>query len=242
LLLICLDFSSSVVSLNWLFFALSCAIFFAHSINFRCPLSMFLQRIMVLWRAIQCAAKQAIFASVAGRRSKPTAATPITNISARSRPAERHRRRLVSGVGSPSPRTWDSTSGSGAVARVRAWQIAHPEYFERQRTGRSLALQDPCVVQVVDSKRETAKQPEASDSALQDFMSVQPIVLIGLIAHFLNFTLQDDIANTTRIRQELGQDVTNGRGRDGFVKECDLFRPGTPGPGPVQLDRSPPGA
>jgi len=61
-------------------------------------------------------------------------------------------------------------SGPAAVARVRAWQIAHPEYLERQGTGRSLALQDLCIAQAVDLQQETEKQPEVSNSALQDFM------------------------------------------------------------------------
>lgn len=143
------------------------------------------------------------------------------------------------------PENRDYHSGPEAVARVRAWQDAHPEYRERQRAKRAAALQDRCDAQVLELKRELAKTPipaEVSDPALQDFMHTQPLVFIGLIAHFFNLTLQDDISSTTRILQKLGEDIANGRLPDEFVKTGDLFRTHAPGAGAVQLDRSAPGA
>lgn len=119
--------------------------------------------------------------------------------------------------------------GEPAVARVREWQAAHPEYRERQRTKRLPALQDLCVAQVPDSKREldilehSGARPETTvPPALQDFIATQPLVFVGLIAHFFNITLQDDIANTARSLQQLGEDIANGRGAHGVVKGTHL--------------------
>jgi hypothetical protein len=121
--------------------------------------------------------------------------------------------------------------GAPAVARVREWQAAHPEYRERQRARRLLALQDLCAAQVLDFEEESAiaaisdEMPGAPVSpALQDFIATQPLVFVGLIAHFFNITLQDDIANTARSLQKLGEDIANGRGAHGVVKGGDFPR------------------
>jgi hypothetical protein len=47
--------------------------------------------------------------------------------------------------------------------------------------------------------------------ALQEIISAQPFVLLGLIAHFTDSPLQDDIVLTSRRLIELGQDVLGGR-------------------------------
>jgi hypothetical protein len=70
----------------------------------------------------------------------------------------------------------------------------------------------------------------------------QPYVFVGLIAHFFNITLQDDIASTTRSLQKLGEDIANGRGPDEFGKTGDLPRTTAPGAGAVQLVGSTSGA
>ena len=143
------------------------------------------------------------------------------------------------------PENQNYHSGPEAVARVRAWQNDHPEYREQQRTKRAAALQDHCNAQVLELKQESAtvlKLGEVPAPALQDFIRTQPLVFIGLIAHFFNLSLQDDISNTTRILQKLGEDIANGRLPDEFVKTGDLFRTHAPGAGAVQLDRSAPGA
>lgn len=135
--------------------------------------------------------------------------------------------------------------GPDAVIRVRDWQSDHPEYRERQKAKRAAALQDHCNVQVLELKQELAIAPnpgEISAPALQDFMNTQPLVFVGLIAHFFNITLQDDIANTARCLQKLGEDIANGRAPDEFVKTGDLFRTHAAGAGAVQLGGSAPGA
>ena len=139
--------------------------------------------------------------------------------------------------------------GEVAVARVSAWQKAHPEFRERQKAKRGSALQDDCQVQPHESTDELPILPileGPSDlpvpAALQDFITTQPYVFVGLIAHFFNLTLQDDIANTTRSLQRLGEDIANGRGQDEFFKTGDLFGAPAAGTGAVQLGGSAIGA
>lgn len=135
--------------------------------------------------------------------------------------------------------------GPEAVARVRSWQDDHPEYRERQKARRAVALQDHCIAQVLELKQESPIAPipeEISVPALQDFMNAQPLVFIGLIAHFFNITLQDDIASTTRSLQQLGEDIANGRGPDEYAKAGNLFRTHAARAGAVQLGGSAPGA
>ena len=143
------------------------------------------------------------------------------------------------------PENQNYHSGPDAVTRVRAWQNDHPEYREQQCAKRAAALQDHCNTQVLELKQElttTVDLGEVIVPVLQDFTHTQPLVFIGLIAHFFNLTLQDDISSTTRILQKLGEDIANGRPPDEFVKTGDLFRTHAPGAGAVQLDRSAPGA
>ena len=130
--------------------------------------------------------------------------------------------------------------GEPAVARVRAWQVAHPEYRERQRAKRVPALQDLCAAQVLDLEEESSIAAISGEMlgapvspALQDFVATQPLVFVGLIAHFFNITLQDDIANTARSLQKLGEDIANGRGVHGVVKGGHLPGAVAAGAGPV---------
>jgi len=139
--------------------------------------------------------------------------------------------------------------GQVAVDRVSAWQKAHPEFRERQKIKRGPALQDDCTVQVPESTQELLILPILEDlsvlpvpAALQDFITAQPYVFVGLIAHFFNLTLQDDIAETTRSLQRLGEDIANGRGQDEFFKTGNLFGTHAAGSGAVQLGGSAIGA
>jgi hypothetical protein len=119
------------------------------------------------------------------------------------------------------------------VARVRDWQKAHPDYCERQKAKKEkgeIALQDIIILQPIESIPEIPALPEGGKrsvlpdpSALQDFISTQPYVFMGLIAHFFNITLQDDIASTTRFLQKLGEDIANGRKSDECFKTGNLY-------------------
>lgn len=136
-------------------------------------------------------------------------------------------------------------SGPVAVERVSDWQKAHPEYRERQRIKRGAALQDHCIEQVHESTQELLMLPIVEEisvlavtPALQDFITTQPYVFVGLIAHFFNLTLQDDIANTARLLQRLGEDIANGSGHDEFFKEGNLFSAHAADTSAVQLGGS----
>ena len=134
-------------------------------------------------------------------------------------------------------------SGAEAVTRVSDWQKAHPEYRARQkdkRAARAAALQDHCNLQPIELTQELLILPESAEisvlpvlPALQDFIITQPFVFVGLISHFFNLTLQDDIANLTRSLQKLGEDIANGRKPDEFLKTADLFRAHAAGAGPI---------
>jgi hypothetical protein len=52
-----------------------------------------------------------------------------------------------------------------------------------------------------------AKTANFVRSPLQDVISAQPAVLIGLIAHLVGTPLQDDIVRTTDRLLRLGQDI-----------------------------------
>lgn len=149
-------------------------------------------------------------------------------------------------------------SGPQAVARVQNWQKANPEYRERQKAKRSPALQDnvlpqPPVFQDIVLqqppvfKDESIQLPDLEEIfappipvALQDFISAQPYVFIGLIAHFFNYTLQDQIVTATRFLQQLGEDIANGRDPDEFSKTGHLFRTAAADSSAVQLGGSAP--
>jgi len=107
------------------------------------------------------------------------------------------------------PANADYFKGPEQVARVQAWRRAHPGYSRRTRGEPSLTptpLQDHLIVQVTDNAKETS---DLVDPALQDLLSAQPVVLLGLIASLTGSTLQDDIVNTSRKMLRLGQDVLN---------------------------------
>jgi hypothetical protein len=79
-----------------------------------------------------------------------------------------------------------------------------------------------------------------SSIALQDFINAQHAVLIGLIAKFTGFALQDDIANALLRLQKLGQDILNPlthfKGGLYDIKTPHLNKPHPKGSESVQLD------
>ena len=77
------------------------------------------------------------------------------------------------------------------AARVKAWRAAHPGYWKRAGRQRSLPLQEILIPQDTVGK-SVAQQDEVV--ALQDVFAAQPPLLIGLIAHLADVTLQEDIA------------------------------------------------
>ena len=94
------------------------------------------------------------------------------------------------------------------AARVREWQHAHPGYWRNTARYKSRTLQDALRAQAVEPFTESASL------ALQDALRLQGPVLIGLIAHLSDSTLQDDIAQTSRRLLQLGQDILAGKVSD----------------------------
>ena len=88
------------------------------------------------------------------------------------------------------------------AARAREWKRRHPGYWRNTARYRARTLQDAHPAQVL--------QPLEKKAALQDALRSQGPVLIGLIAHLSDSTLQDDIAVTSQRLLQLGQDILAG--------------------------------
>jgi len=101
------------------------------------------------------------------------------------------------------PENQDYFRGPVNVARVKAWRSRHPGYWRKGRRSGD-ALQEVSTVQAVDPAPKTG---DFVRSPLQDVLSVQPAVLIGLIAHIVGTPLQDDIVRATGRLLRLGQDI-----------------------------------
>ena len=108
-------------------------------------------------------------------------------------------------------RRWlSSKKGSGYfrgpenVKRVQQWREAHPGYWRRMVSKRADALQDGLSLEVIEKSSDTQG---LNRSALQDVCSLQPVLLVGLIASITGSTLQDDIAETARRLVVSGRDI-----------------------------------
>ena len=89
----------------------------------------------------------------------------------------------------------DYFRGPENVKRVQVWRNTHPEYWHLNGLLEDSALQDESLAQAVELEEKSGVLVNA---ALQDLLSHQSLVLIGLLAHISDSPLQDDIA-------ELGQ-------------------------------------
>jgi hypothetical protein len=138
------------------------------------------------------------------------------------------------------PENRDVFKGPIHVARVQAWRQAHPGYWRRPPPGGSsegTPLQVSLITQAVDNKKESG---QFVDPALQDLLSAQAIVLIGLIAQFTDSTLQDDISRAGQRLLRLGHDVLHGQvpgdGQSQGSKSTNQPRQSQAPPPTVQLD------
>jgi hypothetical protein len=89
------------------------------------------------------------------------------------------------------------------VDRVKAWRRRHPGYWRKRQSG-GAALQDVRITQPTGSTSKTAKTVLPP---LQELITAQPAVLIGLSAHSVGTPLQDEIAHTTKRLLRLGRDI-----------------------------------
>lgn len=101
-------------------------------------------------------------------------------------------------------------SGPDNVQRVQAWRAKNPGYSrsKKQRLSED-PLQDSSSPQVVDKKEENQALANPLQQALQDMLTQQPSVFIGLIARLTGETLQDQIVNVLNELIVLGADILN---------------------------------
>ena len=133
--------------------------------------------------------------------------------------------------------------GRANVLRVQAWRKAHPGYWRRvrKRAGKAVALQDDCRPEPLGAQGDKSN---LNADALQDVLSTQDPLLLGLVANLAGSALQDDIDLTARRLIGLGLDIqgrggwNKGRSRGGNQASAV---PGAVAAGAagVQLDRPP---
>lgn len=142
------------------------------------------------------------------------------------------------------PENRDYFSGPDQVCRVQRWRKRTPGYWKTPpaQQAKPPPLQDPLPAQPVDI---TDKKGLFSAPVLQDVLIRQPFVLLGLIAKLTGTTLQEDIADTVKRLQQLGEDLLHTPLSGGPPHaNVVLTQPPTPSPGArsVQLGGSAPGA
>jgi hypothetical protein len=104
------------------------------------------------------------------------------------------------------PENQDYFRGSQQVQRVREWRKNHPGYWRKKSCINPEPLQDVLISEPTENKADVAK---FENSALQDIINAQPLVMLGLIANITGIALQDDMAATVRRLLLLGQDFTH---------------------------------
>ncbi len=102
----------------------------------------------------------------------------------------------------------DYFGGDENTRRVQQWRKAHPGYWKRDGGKQRSTLQDLLTVEPVAEQgvKSTLRGPR-----LQDLCVAQVPLMVGLIAHLTNSTLQEQIATTTQALVVKGQDIL---GRD----------------------------
>lgn len=103
------------------------------------------------------------------------------------------------------PENRDYFRGADQVARVQRWRIKHPGYARRGRA-KANPLQDDSSTQITEKHQESGT---LVPRALQELLSTQPLVLIGLIAHLTDSALQEDIVFQTHRLHQLAIEVLN---------------------------------
>jgi len=107
------------------------------------------------------------------------------------------------------PENRDYFRSAANVLRVQMWRKDNPGYWRRQGSGPEDALQD-LLIEKAQKNQEVTNLKGKNDTALQDFISEQHIVLIGLIAQLTGSALQDDIDCSIKRMQQLGNDILKG--------------------------------
>lgn len=136
----------------------------------------------------------------------------------------------------------DYFQGPENTRRVQEWRKGNPGYWRNQRAKKE-PLQDHSNSETTHTQVVTVN---LQDSALQDLLTDQQAVFVGLLAHLTGSALQDDIVTTGRRMQQLGQDILTQstcckRGRHDNQQAAPQSTHDPPGSGTVQLGGSPVG-
>ena len=89
--------------------------------------------------------------------------------------------------------------GSSHVERVRQWRKAHPGYWKRRAKGGGDALQDFVSPQVAGAQGDKGR------FALQDLVTAQVPLLVGLVSVLTGDALQEAVVNRARELVAKGQ-------------------------------------
>jgi len=141
------------------------------------------------------------------------------------------------------PENRDYFRGPDNVKRVQDWRRHNPGYW-RKRTPSEKPLQDHSNTEIMKGQEVAA---QLTHNALQDLLSAQPVVFLGLLAQLSGSSLQDDIVITGRRLQQLGRDILTqpscckgGQHDNQQTTHLSTYDP--PGSGTVQLGGSSPGS
>ena len=122
------------------------------------------------------------------------------------------------------PDNRDYFHGPEHVQRVQRWRKDNPGYWRPKPRSSLDALQDPLNQQPTE---KTVDNANFANRTLQDLLTRQASVLIGIIAQLTGYALQDDIAMAARRMQQFGDDILNPQcegGRHG-IQTAHLPRP-----------------
>jgi hypothetical protein len=146
------------------------------------------------------------------------------------------------------PDNLDHFKGDVHVQRVRQWRLDHPGYWRRKASKApetTDALQDATTPEPIENQPVEPTLETSPKDALQDSLSIQHAIIIGLISHLTGHTLQDDIEMAVRRLQQLGRDISSAStpqsGGPSDAQTPHLFSQAAARAQPVQLDRSAPG-
>lgn len=138
------------------------------------------------------------------------------------------------------PENKNHFSGPANVERVRQWRENHPGYWRAKPSDNPDALQD---LLCEHSKQNQWVDTNFVQPALQDLLTEQHPVLIGLIAQLTGYALQDDIASAIHRMQQVGRDILYPSQPKGgqHAQTSHLSATYPKDPPPVQLGGSPAG-
>jgi hypothetical protein len=107
------------------------------------------------------------------------------------------------------PENRDVFRGSANVERVRQWRAKNPGYWKRPAKAPG-TLQELVPAPVPAQSPENKEVAEKTSSPpLQDFVTSQDPLLLGLISHLIDSPLQEVVEQTARRLLQKGQDILN---------------------------------